>query len=193
MKPTCSSQEELFEGMLALLPSGNAWQARDSALPIELSVMKQFWYGVAASLYALSLAICTSYDEFFCDTADEDLDLWLEEYGLPDDCDPFANNLCAKVQTAGGTSIAYYEARAAANGFTTAMRWLKGDDVDFPGVRATLHVVIDTANSTGAFDVAHIGAAQVGIDRLGSPSAINLICVLEQIIPAHNAITYEAI
>lgn len=192
MSLDCPSQDEILENMLALLPRGDAFQSNDATVDQTTSVMQAFWAGVSGPMFTLSNAICATYDEFFSFTADEDLDLWQEEYGLPDDCDPFGGNLVAKVQTQGGTSIEYYEERALALGWDTEMRFLKGDDPEFPGVTSTLHVVIKTATSPAALvPVTHFSNWVLGTSPLGEPSTTSLICALDKIIPAHVAITSE--
>lgn len=174
-------------------PTGPAWQSEDAAIPREISVMKQFWYGVSLALYDVHSAIIAAHDEFFCRSITDDFDLWWEEYGLPDQCDPFANNLCAKVQTQGGTSIAYYEERAADLGWATEMKWLQDDDPLYPGIRATLLVIVDSANSETSFNVGHVGTWVLGVQPLGAPPTGELTCALDRLIPAHNAILVEVI
>lgn len=190
-RPTLQTQADLLENMLALMPRGDAHQSNDGTLDSSTSVMHAFWDGVSGPMFTLAQEIVNSYDEFFSFSANEDLDWWEEEYGLPDDCDPFANNLVAKVQTQGGTSIAYYEERAAALGWDTDMRFLKGDDVEFTGVTSTLHIVIHTATSSAAFVVTHFSNWVLGISPLGAPNTTFLTCALDKIIPAHVAITSE--
>lgn len=189
----CPSRGECFGMLMGLLPPGRAWQRHDGAIERRQSVLKSILWAIAGPWYSLEKAICDARDELHCATADVDLDLWYEDFGLPDDCDPLDGDLCAKAAAAGGTSIAYYEEIAARFGFVTAMRFLKGDDATYPGVWATLHVVIDEAASPAVSGITLIGNIVVGVFRFGVPETAELACKLERMLPAHMNITYEVV
>lgn len=193
----CAEQDDIHIGILALLPRGRAWQTHDGSIDRADTVLKSFWYGIAAVVEDAETAMCGTFDEFFCSTASDDLDLWLEEYGLPDDCDPWGDDICAKVSTLGGTSAAYYQALAADLGYATEMRWLTGDDAEFPGVYATLHIVIDSVASAALPAAPAYGAWVLGAPgasgALGTQDTSRLICAIEKILPAHCELTSEVI
>lgn len=197
----CPSIDDCHAMILSLLPKGKAHQTGDAAIRTEDSKLKIFAYALSQEWYELEAKICSTIDEFFCSTTVEDRDVWLEEYGLPDECDPFGNNLCAKVGALGGTTIAYYQELATQLGWTTTMRWLKGDDAEFPGIVSTLHIEIDSQTSPSAeFTVIELGDTpewELGASTaseelsLGEPNLTGLICAFLKIIPAHTDIISE--
>ena len=197
MSLECPAQDDIYLGLLALLPRGRAWQTHDGSIDRADSVLKSFWYAIAGVVEGVETDICGTFDEFFCATASDDIDLWQEEYGLPDDCDPWGDDVCAKVATLGGTSAAYYMALAEDLGYATEMRWLTGDDAEFPGVHSTLHVVIDTALSAALPSPLTLGIWVLGAPgvegALGTPDTSRLECALDRIIPAHCQLTTSLI
>ena len=84
----CPDKFQLVRQFLALLPRGRAWANNDGG-PQPTSVLYKFWLAVADFYAYLNARICALRPEFFCKTAVETTDWWLEEYGLPDGCDPF--------------------------------------------------------------------------------------------------------
>lgn len=112
----CPTQEQIIPQLLALLPRGRAFNTHDGPPPTT-SIIYQFWNAFAEILAYVNQRICALRSEFFCATASKTLDTWLEEYGLPDGCDPFPN-LCAKVGALGGVTCSYYQGLAAAIGWT---------------------------------------------------------------------------
>src|SRR5262249_16123701 len=114
--------------MFALLPRGRAWQNNEgrpapgaspgfnpaafnfeafSVQTARESGLFQYWKAVSEVYAFLTKRICDLRLEFWCATQSETRDLWLQEYGLPDACDPFPE-LCAKVAAIGGTRCEYY-------------------------------------------------------------------------------------
>lgn len=185
----CPDTDDAFETFLALLPRGRAWQsgASGTVTPAE-SVMKRFWRAVATPWAAAEQAICDAYLDLSCATAEGDLDLWLEDYGLPDACDPSGDDLCAKVRTVGGDSASYWTGVAAGIGIVADIRFLKGDpdDPDHPGVAATLYARIDTLASFAADRrPPFCGNWNLGVQRLGDPDASRFACMLDNALPAH--------
>lgn len=64
--------------------------------------------------------ICALVDEYFCSTAQETLELWALEYGVPDGCDPFAD-VCEKVNAVGDSIPAYAAAAALKRGWSISI------------------------------------------------------------------------
>lgn len=193
MSLSAPSREEVYQTFVALLPRGRAWQTHDGAVDRNESVLLRFLYALASVFAAAEAAIAACYDEFFAASAAADLDLWREDYGLPSACDLFGDDVAAKALCLGGTSAGYYQEVAARGGWVTTMRWLNGTDAQFPGVASTLHVIVDSAASTAGRDIAYSGLAEAGRSAVGFPNPAALICGLENILPAHCAVTYEVI
>jgi hypothetical protein len=61
--------------------------------------------------------LCAYWKEFYCNTAVESIDQWLLDYGLPDPCDPYGDNLCAKVTAVGGQSCETFVNLAQSTGW----------------------------------------------------------------------------
>jgi uncharacterized protein YmfQ (DUF2313 family) len=188
------TQDQIAEMLFSLLPPGRAFQQYGSYVDRSDSVMKRLFYAIAETWYKMEVKLAQLMDEMSPGTAESTLDLWWEDYGLPDECDPFANDLAAKVSARGGTSAAYYQDIANSLGWTTTMRWLTGSDATYPGVRSTLYVGISLASpAITNFQAAQVGIAQVGVCRLGEPDTGQILCVLDRLMPAHAAIISEFI
>jgi len=189
------NQDEAFAVLRRLLPQGRAWQSHDASIGRDVSVLQQVLHAMAGPMAEMDVAATAMVDEFYCATASADLDLWLVDYGLPDDCDPFSNSLCDKVLFNGGVSLAYYRQLVMAAGWSVSLRWLHGTDPEFPGVYATLHAVIDPFNSPAVTDGAAIldGTWTLPDQHLAVISPEDVVCLLDRIIPAYCAITYEVI
>lgn len=182
-----ANKDQVLGMFLALLPRGRAWQNHDAGgVAIANSTMKRFWRGIATVWTDAEAAVGKAFDELFCHGAKDDLDLWLEEYGLPDPTDPAGDDLCAKVQAVGGESPAYWTALASSIGITTSFRYLKGSDSTYPGVVATMVARIDTAAFlTEARRPARVGLAVCGVNRLGDPNYSRLAAMMDRSLPAH--------
>jgi hypothetical protein len=135
----CPTADEVLSSALALLPRGRAWQSNEGGPVAGLdrdfapgeysdafairyrrgSVLRRFWTAVAEVYAHLNRRLCDLRLEFWCATHSETHDLWMAEYGLPDDCDPFPD-LCAKVAAIGGTRCEYYAEIAARAGWSIA-------------------------------------------------------------------------
>ena len=111
-----STAAEALPSVLGLLPSGPAWDG--AAVPG--TQMNMFWTSVAAVAAFVYERFCAYLPEFHCDTIVESTDQWLAEYGLPDACDPFGNNLCTKATIVGGQDFATFEAIARDAGWVIA-------------------------------------------------------------------------
>src|SRR5262245_40103196 len=77
----CTTREEVASYIEGLFPRGRAWQTHDASISRQKSVMKQFIYALAGPLHDFEKAVCNSFDEMFCSTADVNRDAWLSEYG----------------------------------------------------------------------------------------------------------------
>ncbi|WP_022722937.1 hypothetical protein [Rhodopseudomonas sp. B29] len=134
----CPTRDEVLSSVLGLLPRGRAWQS-DEGGPVKGfsgafspaafdndafatrsrkgSVLWNFWSAIAEVLTFTNRRLCDLRLEFWCATQTETRDLWMAEYGLPDDCDPFPD-LCTKVAAIGGTRCEYYAQIAARAGWS---------------------------------------------------------------------------
>lgn len=204
------SREQCADMLLSLLPTGAAWQS-DPAIPRVGSVLKTFFYALSGPWLDLETEIAAALDEFFCATAVTTRDAWLADYGLPDDDDPFGDDLCRKVAGIERIEVALYAELAAAAGWDVSLRFLKGDpdDGEFPGVYATLHAKITAASSAAIAPAALLGSTFI----LGAPGALGGIDVaeaetgdgkigrtqrrfrkmFERLLPAHVALTMAVI
>lgn len=132
----CPTASEVLESALALLPRGRAWQSNEGG-PVKGydpafspagfsgafavasrkgSILRRFWQAVADVYCFVNQRLCDLRLEFWCATHQETHDLWMQEYGLPDECDPFPD-LCTKVAAIGGTRCEYYSEIAARAGW----------------------------------------------------------------------------
>lgn len=195
----CPTRDEMLPQLLALLPRGRAWGTHDGG-PFS-GVMLQFWTAVADLFVYMNQRLCDLREEFFCSSAKETLDLWNADYGLPDGCDPFAS-LCAKVADPGGNTCDYYEARAAAAGWS--VKCISSGACNRAGPRAragaarasafaaaaSLTLIVDTAASA-AYAPPTSFAPRAGRFRAGQKlgcaeqSLAALQCLLAPIVPAH--------
>ena len=125
----CPTLPESIQATLDLLPRGRAWPANDgggmlarflvwlsalvpavlpAAWPIGF-VQTGFISAFGAVRNYLETRLCDLRLEFWCATHKETHDLWMQEYGLPDPCDPFPD-LCTKVAALGGARCEYFNA-----------------------------------------------------------------------------------
>lgn len=185
--------DETFAALLSMLPEGEAWQSGDIVIGHDKTVMRRVFYALAIQFNRVELAIADLFAELFVSTASTDLDLWREEYILPDsDCDPWGDDVVLKATSVGGgTSLAYYAGIVARLGYVADLRWLKGSDPAFPGVVSTLHLTIDAAASAAVLSEIDVTTWELSDAALGTPDVSGLICALEQVVHAHCAVTYE--
>lgn len=197
----CPTQEELQPKLLELLPRGRAWGEGGPGRE-QGGVIHQFWWAVAGVFAQLHAAICQLALEFFCQTQSLTTATWLEEYGLPDGCDPFPN-LCAKVAAFGGVTCDFYATIAAALGWAIACgvgcggeagcmeAGMVGGPVLAP---STLIVVVTLADSPAFTGVQEIGPVAGYFEAGMSPSCgvdlTSLDCVLRRIVGAHLRLLY---
>jgi hypothetical protein len=114
----CPTAEEITPQLIAMLPRGRAWSTHDGG-PYPGTPAWGFWRAVAAVWADVNAAICAMAPEFFCASQTVTHDVWLDEYGLPDGCDPFPD-LCAKVAAVGGARCEYITAIAARAGWAVS-------------------------------------------------------------------------
>lgn len=182
----CRTVDQMFEALMMLLPPGKAWQ-RDLGIKRQNSVLKQFMWALASSLANFEDACCRTFDEFFAATAQNDVDLWEEEYGV-DFTDGI--DLITKVSAIGGTKLSYYHDIATNLGWSTVMRWLK-NDTDHPGVWSTLLVTVNVAESPAAAEL-DVTNWLLPISEIGPKTLTNeLTDVLNFALPAHTTIIFE--
>ena len=132
---TCPTLQQSIDATAALLPRGRAWPANDRSMTARFLawlggltgvpaatdwpagfVQMGFVAAVGAVRNYLETQLCALRLEFWCATETLTNDLWMAEYGLPDDCDPYPN-LCAKVAALGGRRCELYQELCAANGW----------------------------------------------------------------------------
>lgn len=202
----CPSREEVVAGLLALLPSGRAWQSNEGGPPPDTTLFR-YWAAFGDVLKFANDRLCALRLEFFCATQSETHELWLQEYRLPDACDPFPD-LCAKVAALGGTRCDYFTAVAARAGWSITCYDANdgcglecGDDYAGDAVAgngpplAALVIVVDLAASPSyvASDEGgpYAGALETGLSLACDADFTALACILERIVHAEILIIYE--
>lgn len=226
----CPTRLQRFRQVLQLLPRGKAWQSGEPAgqaytasmaqqvpawsqshlfqtLDRPLTVMHAFWAAVSDFFWQLEAMLCALRSEFWCSTQSRTRDLWMLEYGLPDDCDPNPD-LCAKVGATGGTDCEYYAAVAARAGWSITCEPLfsaicmqlglfqLGDvGLGGQGGASTIRIIVDLDNSPafqGAIQTQPLlGAFQLGNTLNCPPDISPLVCLLDRILHAHVAVIYQ--
>lgn len=204
----CPTPEQITDQALALLPRGRAWQTDESG-PRPGTTLYGFWRAICELVGFATTRLCALRDEFFCFSTFEMRDLWLENYGLPDPCDPYPD-LCAKVAAQGGARCEDLAAIAAASGWSIACRdanevcGLIADcgfaDNAFAGnatPRSTIIITVYLAQSpayVGAFEVLPYADNFIADRTLAcDPDIAPLICVLSRVMHAHLAVEYEVV
>lgn len=196
----CPSLDETLASVLALIPRGRAWQNSPFTTDEE-TIQRRFWWALADPAQQIDTRLCALTDEFFCSTANETLDIWAQEYGLPDGCDPFSD-LCAKVDAVGDTTPAYAEAAALLRGWSVTIeeQFITAGMSGYAGLGmagaslvgaeqgVTWQVTINTATSP-AWEGAGEGVPFAGLMLAGDalaclPDISSLECVLRRIAPA---------
>jgi uncharacterized protein YmfQ (DUF2313 family) len=171
----CPTQDEIVPQLLALLPRGRAFGTH-AGLPPAGSTIHDFWNAVANVWFWINTRICALKLEFFCATANETLDLWLQEYGLPDGCDPFPG-LCAKVAGFGGVTCDYYVALAAAIGWSLSC----GADCAADAGAIEAGMAVGPSWPPGVFPVVIDLAAS---PAAGAPPGLNAGCIEAGMTPS---------
>jgi len=227
----CPTLEQTAVALCANLPRGAAWpvndgggtiarflawlQALNGSVPaisewLPGYVQAGFYVALAAVKNAVEADICALKEEFFCATASKTLDLWNEEYGLPDPCDPGAD-LCTRVSAVGGSQPSYFESVAAQAGWSVMI----ANDAGFCGSQAGsvfaggftagggevslgLTITVSLENSPafagGAEAIQPLAGLLLAGMTLNCPPSIGALqCLLERILPAHVPATYVTI
>jgi hypothetical protein len=153
------------------------------------TVMKKFLYAMA-SYWATKLEdlLCRTLNEWFCFASVMDKDLWEADYGLPDACDLYNANVCAKVSSRPSTSIDSILDLLTQNGYAADARWLKGTDVDYPGVWSTLVVTINPHISPAYTESTALPFPLDDTHALGAPDPTQVQCMLERHVPLECAV-----
>jgi hypothetical protein len=179
------TREEVYAYILALFPSGPAWQSDDVSTPRENSVLKQFVWGLSGPVWEFEVACVNTLKQFFCSMATDDLDLWVQDYANPSGCEPLDGaELCAKVSAIGGTSIAYLEELAEKAGWVVSVSYAPP---------ATVNIEIDAAHSPFLNDVFTLDESELDDVPLGDPDTSTIECLLDNAIPAHLHANYTVI
>jgi hypothetical protein len=222
----CPTVQQSAQSLAALAPRGKAWPVNDgggliaqflawlAGLNGAVPTPSQWPPGyVQAGLFAAIAAVknyveaqwCALKQEFWCASAQQTLDLWNAEYGLPDPCDPFAD-LCLKVSAPAGTRCAFFVALAAAAGWVISCSDFHvgsgtqcgsgqfGSGQFGMGIAASiLTITVFLSQSpayTGVLAPSQFGLMQFGM-RLSAPPDISpLKCLLARVIQAHLTVNY---
>ena len=223
----CPTLDELTASTLATLPLGRAWQTNDGGPfpPQEpafnpnafepdafqtrksASWLYAYWRSFAVVLHYLTQRLCALRLEFWCQTLSETRDQWMEEYGLPDACDPFPD-LCTKVAAIGGQRCEYFSAITARMGwriecfdgaFLCGSRAGAGNALAgkaTPGsARATdLRITVflrESPSFGGRIQTQPLaGRIRAGMRAACAPDISPLQCLINRIAPAHVRVTY---
>lgn len=106
----CPTKWQIFLQMLALLPSGRAWQTHSGTVESDvlsdavseadkiggLTVMQRYWAAFSEVSEWLHQRACALLDEAFCATRNELDNEWASEFAFPDPCEPYFD-LCDKM------------------------------------------------------------------------------------------------
>ena len=225
----CPTLPERIAATLALLPSGRAWGADDSypeaphdaafdpaafASPAfdtqsrQGTLIYRFFSALGAVLHYAESRLCSLRGEFFCATATETRGRWLEEFGLPDACDPFPD-LCAKVAAIGGARCEYFQAVAAGAGWSItcdagliecggrancgrAGRMRAGRRFSNL-LKLTVHVAASPAYGGRTQTPPRAGRMRAGHPINCGPNIDGLRCLIERIAPAHVIVSYNIV
>jgi len=202
----CPTKDDLTPQALALLPRGRAWATHESGPGPETTLFR-YWSAVCDVFAYVCQRLCALRQEFWCSTHSETRDLWLAEYGLPDECDPYPD-LCAKVAAYGGARCEDYVALAARAGWDIecidvnstcgdpaggAVAGSMVPGVSLPAGKIVFRVFPQTSPAfvatydTGPF----AGSLQPGVMLDCEPDISGLACVLERVIHAHVRTEYH--
>jgi hypothetical protein len=223
----CPTLEQSIQATAALLPRGGAWPASDggmiarylawlgslTSIPTPAQWPRGFVQcGLVAAIGTVRNYVeqqaCALLEEFWCATQTLTADLWNQEYGLPDPCDPSAD-LCTRVAAIGGTGFGYYASIAAKAGWSVDIRnssGFCGVQCGAPnalaglatcgaqvvlGVTVTVHLGASPAYSGGPEAIQPLAGLMLAGMTLNCPPSIGALqCLLERILRAHVPVTY---
>lgn len=201
----CPTKDDLIPQALALLPRGRAWGTHEGGPGPETTLYK-YWSAVCDVFAFACRRLCALRLEFWCATQSETRDLWMAEYGLPDECDPYPD-LCAKVAAQGGARCEHLVSVAARAGWVIDCADATdacGDTADCAAADCaeaaggpplnTIVIRVDLGASdayAGGIETAPFAGALVADGSLAcDPDISPLHCVLDRIIHAHLAVEY---
>lgn len=205
----CPSDAEVAASIAALRPRGAAWRhgGHDA---LEGSRMGAFFAALGQIGGEADRRICALVDEYFCSTAVETLDVWAQEYGVPDGCDPFAD-VCEKVNAVGDSIPAYAEAAALkrgwairideefitvvqsgrlGNGRMGAMQMAAAQGVAW---RITVNLEASPAYVAASRRKPLLGRMLLSFALSCGPDITPLSCLIRRIAPGHADLVFETI
>jgi hypothetical protein len=183
----CPTVDDLIPQYLMLLPRGRAWgEGGAGRLPGGI-IYGMIWF-CAILMAAYHAAICALLPEFWCFSAVTTAAYWLEEYGLPDECDPFPDP-CSKIIASGGPTCDNLVALAALTGTTITC----GDGPEPSSILITIHYPPDYVpppDNGKAHGQRLAGCYLAGqeIDCVTSSGFVD--CLLQRVVHAHVRIFY---
>ena len=183
----CPTVEQLIPQYMMLLPRGRAW-GEGGADREPGGIIYGFIWFCALVMAAYHAAICRLLPEFWCFSATVTSAWWLEEYGLPDPCDPYPDP-CAKIVAAGGPTCENLVALAALTGIDISC----GPGPEPSSVLITVHNLaaggapLDNGKAHGK-RLAGCYLAGQQIDCVGS--IVRFDCLLQRVVHAHVKIFY---
>lgn len=198
----CLTQEQTLWQLIKLLPRGRAWRS-----DIDAPIRRSFWNAVAGLYAYIEIRICQLALEFFCFSETETDEIWMEQYGLPDACDPYPT-LCAKVAAFGGTRCEYYAAIAALSGWAIdcvaltvscgskagcsfAGNAIAGGTKILNVLRIIVHIAESPSYRGGVHTPSLAGCMRAGQPLSCGPDISPLACILERVVHAHVEIDYQ--
>lgn len=183
---------------MKLMPRGRAYGTHDLASGPGSSAIWQFWCALATEWVVVERMVVDMVDEAFCAYSITDRDGWKADYLLPDEEDVYGDDVCAKVYRPNGVNLDEYQRIAEAIGWDILeLRFLKGDDDDYPGVVSTL-LVRASIDSPIIPEIRFLGIDFIlGTSPLGSvgvPEAVaRLTGLYDRIVPAHVDLIIEVV
>jgi hypothetical protein len=222
----CPALEESIDATVKLLPRGRAWPVNDggstmarflawlavlSSAPVVDTwpvgfVQAGYFAAVGAVRNYLETRLCALRLEFWCATHSETRDLWMLEYGLPDDCDPFPD-LCTKVAATGGATCDYLNSIVSRIGWRVDCLNMQEQCGAKVGCSRAGTARAGWSRRVGLVLRVHTGELplptrrsllpRVGCFRAGrrpscavAPSIAPVRCLMDRIAPAHAVIEY---
>lgn len=209
MTINCPTDADMAAALAALRPRGDAWR-NGGGDELAGSVMGRFFNALGVAYGAAHRRICDLVNELFCSTANETIDAWQRDYGLPDACNPLAN-VCDKVNFVGDTTRASVIAEALQAGWviTIAEEFIFAAEdslfgagsfgpVIFGAEQGVLWAVtVDIAASPAMNDPQYqpplFGLQLFGDAFACAPDVWPLECLIRRIAPAHADLTFTTI
>lgn len=183
----CPGVDETHIAFLSLLPRGRAWGTTESLSQTSYdTVIRKFFRALSISWTRFEDAMCQAFNEWYCATALYDKDLWNLDYGVPDDCDLYNMNVCAKVGAIHSVDADELISLLLSSGYQAEGRWLTGHDKEYPGVHSTLRITVDPRLSQAVQERTKLPHP---VHRtLGAPDLNQIVCMLERYVPLHTVV-----